>query len=170
MHWRGLRILFDGNDSKRQPVDAAPKSRHGEGLPDSPPDITPADTTAPAETIAPTTSNISVPRLPFLSSRHSESSPRLPRLTDPEEEKRFSAPENVAQNRTASSEASSSRPSMDLLGPRRNRFSIWRHRHASDPQLATSYERAEEKVPPVPPLPPRKAIPLLVQLFNVSNG
>lgn len=39
----------------------------------------------------------------------------------------------------------------------RNKFSLMRFRHASDPQLSASYNQAG--TPPVPSLPPRKSIP-----------
>jgi hypothetical protein len=41
---------------------------------------------------------------------------------------------------------------------RRNRFSLMRFRHASDPQLSVTFNRAEP--PPVPSLPPRKSLSL----------
>lgn len=39
---------------------------------------------------------------------------------------------------------------------KRNRFSVMRFRHASDPQLSVTYQNAEP--PPVPSLPPRECI------------
>jgi hypothetical protein len=44
-----------------------------------------------------------------------------------------------------------------------HRFSMLRFRHASDPQLSTSYVQADRNTPPVPPIP-RKLISLLPQL------
>ena len=145
MHWKGLRILFD-NDSKRQPDD---KSRHGgKQFSGSSPDL--ITTEGSPENNRPPS------RLPFLSFRHSESAPRLPPLTDPEEETRLSVPGNgTAENGQKPEASSSARPSTDWQSLRKNRFSFWRHRHASDPQLGTSYGKGEEDVPPVPPLPPR---------------
>lgn len=40
---------------------------------------------------------------------------------------------------------------------RRNRFSMLRFRHASDPQLSASYARSAHSSPSAPPVPPRKS-------------
>jgi len=162
MPWRGLRIgIPDGTDSKRRSVIdlSHSQSRHSEQLPR--PSLS--------------TSNL-VPR-------HSESTPRTPRLTgaddgdgndDDDGDYDDAAAANgdprtshlaVSGDRTDNSNSpsntgnssASQSPAEALSGSlRRNRFSFMRLRHASDPQLSKSYAKAEQKPPPVPPLPPRK--------------
>lgn len=54
---------------------------------------------------------------------------------------------------------------------RRNRFSMLRFRHASDPQLSSSYAQADPDAPPVPPLPPRKFyLPVALPGFPPLRG
>ena len=147
MHWKGLRIFFDGNNESSKKPSPINSVHHGEKLPD----VIDTDNSRPPS------------RLPFLSFRHSESIPRLPPFADPEEERRLG---NGSDDQRPPGRSSSSRLSADWQTVRRNRFSFWRHRHASDPQLATSYEKGEaNSVPPVPPLPPRKITPLACALF-----
>ena len=38
-----------------------------------------------------------------------------------------------------------------------NKFSMLRFRHASDPQLSTTFAQGDGKTPPLPPMPPRKS-------------
>ena len=52
---------------------------------------------------------------------------------------------------TGLSVASASSASM-----KRNRFSMLRFRHASDPQLSATYAQSEKDVPPMPQVPPRE--------------
>lgn len=153
MPWRGLRIgIPDDTDSKRRSVIdlSHSQSRHSEQLPR--PSLS--------------TSNL-VPR-------HSESTPRTPRLTGADDDGDGNDDDDAANgdnrtshlavpgdrtdnnNNTGNSPASQS-PGEALSGSlRRNRFSFMRLRHASDPQLSKSYAKAEQKPPPVPPLLPRK--------------
>ncbi|OJJ85074.1 Arf family guanine nucleotide exchange factor SYT1 [Aspergillus glaucus CBS 516.65] len=155
MPWRGLRIgIPDDTDSKRRSVIdlSHSQSRHSEQLPR--PSVS--------------TSNL-VPR-------HSESTPRTPRLTGADDDGDDNDDDDAANgdnrtshlavpgdrtdnnNNTGNSPASQS-PGEALSGSlRRNRFSFMRLRHASDPQLSKSYAKAEQKPPPVPPLPPPPTI------------
>ncbi|PLB39503.1 Arf family guanine nucleotide exchange factor SYT1 [Aspergillus candidus] len=136
MHWKGLRISSsDGNDSKRRSI-VEPQSnfRYSEHLP------------------RPTLSTTHLP------SRRSESASRSPPQAEPEHTDRpqsNSDPHDGSENiitKTQSPGAGLS--ATDGSNVRRNRFSFFRLRHASDPQLSKSYAKAEEDIPPVPSLPP----------------
>ena len=141
MHWKGLRISSsDGNDSKRRSI-VEPQSnfRYSEQLP------------------RPTLSTTHLPP------RRSESAPRSPPQAEPEQTDRPQSncdPHDGAENiitKTQSPGAGLS--ATDGSNVRRNRFSFFRLRHASDPQLSKSYAKAEEDIPPVPSLPPRWSNP-----------
>lgn len=150
MHWKGLRISSsDGNDSKRRSfVEPQSNFRYSEQLP------------------RPSLSNTHLPP-----PRRSESAPRSPLQAEPEHTDRPQSncgPHDGSENiitKTPSPGAGLS--ATDGSNVRRNRFSFFRLRHASDPQLSKSYAKAEEDIPPVPSLPPRWSTPLipLVSLF-----
>ncbi|CAI7587258.1 unnamed protein product [Penicillium bialowiezense] len=130
MHWKGLRLVADGRDSKRQStIEGQP--RRSEHLPrPSPPATEPR-------------LSESIPRSPGLSSSHVH----LPSLQVPEESTEGQAPTDFAPS------------SGDTPSLRRNRFSFMRLRHASDPQISKSYIKAgQQDAPPVPSLPPPKII------------
>lgn len=125
MHWKGLRLVADGRDSKRQStIEGQP--RRSEHLPrPSPPATEPR-------------LSESIPRSPGLSSSHVH----LPSLQVPEESAEGQAPTDFAPS------------SGDTPSLRRNRFSFMRLRHASDPQISKSYIKAgQQDAPPVPSLP-----------------
>ena len=156
MPWKGLRIgVPDGTDSnkKNTVIDRPqPQFRHSEQLPR--PSLS--------------TSNL-VPR-------HSESAPRSPPLTGPDNDgeganddgadangaTRLAVPGDRTDNKnnpapSPGNSPTSQSPGEALAGSLRSRFSFMRLRHASDPQLSKSYAKAEQKPPPVPSLPPRKS-------------
>lgn len=60
---------------------------------------------------------------------------------------------NHGSGTTGFSVASTSETSASM---KRNRFSMLRFRHASDPQLSVTYSQSEKDVPPMPQVPPRK--------------
>lgn len=141
MHWKGLRIsVFDGNDSKRHTVVESPAQSDQEEH-------------QPSSSL----------HTPQVQSRHSESAPRSPRLADLDDKKRLSAPEGGMQDGSNQDDSNPPKSSSETQSLRRNRFSFWRLRHASDPHLNESYTKAGENIPPVPPLPPRKLTPCLQQ-------
>ncbi|KAF9893398.1 hypothetical protein FE257_011830 [Aspergillus nanangensis] len=136
MHWKALRIgTSDSNDSKRRSlVESHPLGRHSEQI--------------PRDTLS--TTNIAP--------RRSESTPRSPILTGPEDAEHNG--ESLGELRSNTPAARPRIPGAGLLSAesatlRRNRFSFMRLRHASDPQLSKTYAKGESKdVPPVPSLPP----------------
>ena len=131
MHWKSLRInVFD--DSKRHTVIETQQPRQSETL---------------------SHQSLQTGQIP---GRRSESAPRSPRLTD-DEDKRLSAPEGSAIDDHDTPDPSTPAqhpPATPTL--RRKGISFRRFRNASDPQLASTFGRANEDVPPVPPLPPSK--------------
>lgn len=165
MPWKGLRIgVPDGTDSSKKHTTVIdrpqPQFRHSEQLPR--PSLS--------------TSNL-VPR-------HSESTPRSPHLTGPDDDgeranddgadangdtdangaTRLAVPGDRTDNKnnptttpSPGNSPTSQSPGEALAGSLRSRFSFMRLRHASDPQLSKSYAKAEQKPPPVPSLPPRKS-------------
>lgn len=139
MYWKGLRIgTSDGNDPKRRSlVEPQSVSRHSEQIP------------------RPTLSTTN------LAPRRSESAPRSPPLTGPDDADHDTdnAGAELAgtHSHTPSGKIHNTGTNLsvnDGSNWRFNRFSFMRLRHASDPQLSKSYAKAEEDVPPVPSLPP----------------
>jgi hypothetical protein len=77
--------------------------------------------------------------------------------------KHFNGTSETVPDTTTPSSLESSQPA------RRNRFSMLRIRHASDPQLSASYARSAPNSPAVPPLPPRKSSTWLLSFFQRSG-
>lgn len=127
----------DGNDNKRYSLIFAPHTRRSEHVP------------------RPTLSSSQLDR------RVSDSGPRPnvegSTVVDGEKPERPNIYERENSNHgsgtTSFSVASTSETSAAM---KRNRFSMLRFRHASDPQLSTSYSQSEKDVPPVPQVPPRR--------------
>lgn len=135
MYWKTFRLGADAHDSKRQStIDLSLQSRHSEHIPRP---------------------NLSTSELP---QRRSESTPRHPSGSENNDARPVTpeAGSRNGQDAVDGEKASSSPSAAQQQTPRRNRFSLVRFRHASDPQLSASYARADEDVPPVPPMPPRK--------------
>ncbi|KAF7594550.1 hypothetical protein BBP40_008997 [Aspergillus hancockii] len=140
MYWKGLRIgTSDGTDPKRRSlVEPQSVSRHSEQLP------------------RPTLSTTN------LAPRRSESAPRSPSLTGPDDADHNpdNAGAELAGSRSHNSSGKTQHAGTNLSvnegsNWRFNRFSFMRLRHASDPQLSKTYAKGEEEdVPPVPSLPP----------------
>ncbi|KAJ9264134.1 hypothetical protein DTO212C5_7298 [Paecilomyces variotii] len=129
MYWKALRLGADANDSKRlSTFNQSAQSRHSEHIPRP---------------------NLSTSELP---PRRSESTPRIPQESE-DNEVRPVTPQN-GQDAVDGEKVPLSPSAAQAQTPRRNRFSLMRFRHASDPQLSSSYTRAGEDVPPVPPMPP----------------
>ena len=127
----------DGNDNKRYSLIFAPHARRSEHIPRPSPSSSPLDR------------------------RVSDSGPR-PNVEDDtavngEKVERPSIYErdnsNHGSGTTGFSVASTSETSASM---KRNRFSMLRFRHASDPQLSVTYSQSEKDVPPMPQIPPRK--------------
>ncbi|EED21910.1 guanyl-nucleotide exchange factor, putative [Talaromyces stipitatus ATCC 10500] len=129
----------DGNDNKRYSLIFAPHARRSEHVP------------RPS------------PSSPQIDRRVSDSGPR-PNVeegtaVDSEKMERPNIYDHDNSNHgngtTGFSMASSSENSAAM---KRNRFSMLRFRHASDPQLSVTYSQSEKDVPPVPQVPPPPTI------------
>ncbi|KAJ5988368.1 hypothetical protein N7481_003578 [Penicillium waksmanii] len=136
MHWKGLRLVADSSSKRQSTIDpqayAQPQSRRSEHLPrPSPPSTEP---------------------------RYSESTPRLPGLSPPNEQAEFESPSDAARGAPDPWRAGGVYRMAMAMRLRRKRFSFMRLRHASDPQLSKSYTKAQQEAPPVPSLPPPKII------------
>ncbi|KAL2872588.1 Arf family guanine nucleotide exchange factor SYT1 [Aspergillus lucknowensis] len=140
MHWKGLRLgAFHDNESKRQWTEPQLQARHSEQLP----------------RITQSTTN--------LAPRNSEASPRSPTAAGPDGELGESGVGNKNALPAVNAPLKSIIPnalhsSRDNSNWRRNRFSLMRLRHASDPQLSKSYAKGETVAPPVPDIPPPPTI------------
>lgn len=140
MHWKGLRLTAtDGsnNGSKRYsaifPSSAFRHSEHGP--------------------------RPSTPSATQLARRQSDSGP-CSRIDEAESDAvqptTAERPDEPTENANATPPETPTERRQSL---RRSRFNMLRFRHASDPQLSSSYAQADPDAPPVPPLPPRKFYP-----------
>ncbi|KAL1861002.1 hypothetical protein Plec18170_001517 [Paecilomyces lecythidis] len=147
MYWKALRLGADANDSKRlSTINQNAQSRHSEHIPRP---------------------NLSTSELP---PRHSESIPRGPQESESNELRPVTPdPGNKNGHNTVDGEKVPLSPAA-TQAPRRNRFSLMRFRHASDPQLSASYTRAGEDVPPVPPMPPPTIITTAPTNHNIEQS
>lgn len=146
MHWKGLRLVADSSSKRQSTIDpqshAHAQARRSEHLPR--------------------------PSPPATEPRYSESTPRSPALSPPNEHAEFEGSPDVARGLQVPGEQGGhhgvartdfpSSSAADTPSLRRNRFSFMRLRHASDPQLSKSYANAQQEAPPVPSLPPPKII------------
>lgn len=128
MHWKGLRLVADGNSKRQSTIEPHAQGRRSEHLPRPNPPVT-------------------EPRLSESSAGGLGPSPH-----DGSDEARLEMLDEFPVHGVAQSDfagpASGDTPSL-----RRNRFSFMRLRHASDPQLSKSYAQAQQETPPVPSLP-----------------
>lgn len=70
---------------------------------------------------------------------------------------------NHASGTTGFPVASTSENSASM---KRNRFSMLRFRHASDPQLSATYSQSERDVPPMPHVPPRESLTQIAEIAS----
>ncbi|PGH13375.1 hypothetical protein AJ79_03654 [Helicocarpus griseus UAMH5409] len=113
--------------------------------------------------------------------RHSEQIPRssspmghlVPRLSESTTNSPLAGEFKATEHPTPDGSAVGSRRNLDhsskQQNTRRNRFSLMRFRHASDPQLSASYNEAET-TPPVPPLPTPTIITTSPTVNNMKPG
>lgn len=128
MHWKGLRLVADGNSKRQSTIDPQAQGRRSEHLPRPNPLVT-------------------EPRLSESSPRGLASSPQ-----DGTDESRLEMLDEFPDHGVAQPDFAGP-SSGDTPSLRRNRFSFMRLRHASDPQLSKSYAKAQQETPPVPSLP-----------------
>ncbi|OXV06539.1 hypothetical protein Egran_05693 [Elaphomyces granulatus] len=141
MPWKALRLSpfnsSDGNGSKKSnAIFSAVHARHSEHVP---------------RPILPTSQH---------ARRRSDSGPR-PRI--PESNGLQPATLDDDPTETPEETASNGNIETSILMERRqsvlmNRFSVLRFRHASDPQLSTTFAQADGNTPPLPPMPPPPTI------------
>ncbi|KAJ5287117.1 hypothetical protein N7478_002803 [Penicillium angulare] len=132
MHWKGLRLVADGNSKRQNTLEPHAQGRRSEHLPR--------------------------PNPPMSEPRLSESDARLgPSPQDGADESRLEMLDEFPDHGVTRSDLAGP-SSGDTPSLRRNRFSFMRLRHASDPQLSKSYATAQQETPPVPSLPPPKII------------
>jgi hypothetical protein len=100
------------------------------------------------------------PRSP-LSRRQSDNGPRPHMEASGHSSPLIGGADDHGRSLNATNESTPDTTTLSSMGStqpaRRNRFSMLRFRHASDPQLSASYARSAQMTPSVPPLPPRKS-------------
>lgn len=126
----------EGNDNKRYSLIFSPHARRSEHVPRPSPSSSQLDRRL----------SDSGPRPNVEGSGLDDQKPERPNLYERDDSINGSGV-------TGFSVASSSENSASM---KRSRFSMLRFRHASDPQLSTSYSQSASDVPPVPQIPPRK--------------